>query len=423
MTLLLILITAGVTVFLGFISSVQLLYLESLRLRARELPALVYFRSSLEQRIGLSCEQGALSFSIVKHGTLVILGLLMSLLTVYSHGFTPLAVAEAGGFSLLLMLIGAYFGPQLLYRRTSAHWLAPLAPLIKALAIIVRPVTAIFSFLETLASLGDKENGEEENGSSTEEDLEALIEAGADEGLIEEDDRQLIHSVVALGDKTARQVMTPRASVAAIEQSTTIEDFRKLALERHFSRFPVYGDSIDNILGIVHVRDILELTDEERSQHTVKEFVHPTIVVPETKPLADLFREMQRKHIHLAIVIDEYGETAGIATMEDVVEEVFGEIEDEYDPGAAVAEEQEGVFRISGKVDLDHLHELVDFRPDEETESTTVGGLVTEWLGRVPEVGAVVEQDGIRIEVTDADERHVEQVRVSRANNQSDDKE
>ena len=117
----------------------------------------------------------------------------------------------------------------------------------------------------------------------------------------------------------------------------------------------------------------------------------------------------------MAIVVDEYGDTAGLATMEDVMEEVFGEIQDEYDPVADVKQETEGVYIVAGNVDLDRLHDLLEFRPDEETESTTVGGLVTEWLGHVPQVGEAVERDGIRIEVTAGDERHVEQVRVSRS--------
>ena len=136
--------------------------------------------------------------------------------------------------------------------------------------------------------------------------------------------------------------------------------------------------------------------------------------MPETKPVDDLFREMQKENIHMAIVVDEYGDTAGIATMEDVMEEVFGDIRDEYDPEASVNELSEGVYCVSGNVDLDELYELVDFRPHEEAESTTVGGLVMEKRGHVPEIGEYFEEDGVRFEVTQSDERHVKEVRVSR---------
>jgi magnesium and cobalt exporter, CNNM family len=400
---------------LGLVSFIQLLYLESLRLRARDLPALEYFKNVLEDRIGLKTEDGAFAYSLVKHALLVVLGLTATVATLRDEAADMRGIAEAAGVGMSLMLLSAYVGPQLLYRRTSAKWLTPFAPLLRLVGLVTRPFTSFVSILEALSSLNKDHNGEKENGKSQEDDLEALIEAGADEGLIEEDDRQLIHSVVTLGDKTVRQVMTPRPNVMSIQAGATIEDFRKVAIENHFSRFPVYRESIDEIIGFVHVRDILKLDYSKRVKHTVEEFIHPTQFVPETKPVADLFREMQRNNTHLAIVVDEYGETAGIATMEDVVEEVFGEIEDEYDPKADIKEESAGVFLANGDVDLDLLYELVEFRPDEETESTTIGGLVSEWLGCVPEVGEVAEQDGIRIEVTAADERHVTAVRVSRS--------
>ncbi len=401
------------TTGLVLIAFVQLLYLEAMRLRARDLPALAYFKEELEERIGVDVEQGMLAFSLVKHSLLVLIGL--AVLGAVLRGESPTwgAVLEGSGAAMLFMLAGAYFGPHLLYRRSSARWLAPLAPGLRFVVVVMRPVAGLFTFLETLASLGT-ENGEPENGN-TGEHLEALIEAGADEGLIAEEDRKLIHSVVALGDKTTREVMTPRPNVVAVPEEATMEDARTLAIEHHYSRFPVYREKIDNIIGFLHVRDILRLDYAERSLRTVKDFMHPAKFVPETKPLLDLLREMQSENVHLAIVVDEYGETAGIATMEDVVEEVFGEIHDEYDARPDIVEEDPGVYVLSGTVDLDQLLDLFDFRPDEDTESTTVGGLASEWLGRVPEVGEAVERDGIRLEVTAGDERHVQQVRVSRS--------
>ncbi len=415
MTPLLISVAALLTLALALISLVQLLYLESLRLRARDLPALECFKEEIEQRIGLKTEKGALAFSLIKHSLLVLIGVLAALGVLSAAPLAARAAIEAAAISVALMLLGAYAVPQLLYRRTSGKWLAPLAPLLRLASLMVWPVTSLVSFLETLVSLGDGDSGAKENGSSAEENLEALIEAGADEGLIEEDDRQLIHSVVALGDKTVRQVMTARPAVVSITAKATIEDFRRLAIDNHFSRFPVYRESINNILGTVHVRDIIEIDYDERASQTVEKFVRPTLFVPETKRVADLFREMQRDNIQLAVVVDEYGETAGIVTMEDVVEEVFGEIRDEYDPKADIKVEADGCFIANGDVDLDLLHELVEFRPSEETESTTVGGLVSEWLGRVPAIGESVERDGIRLEVTAGDERHVTEVRVCKS--------
>ncbi len=411
-----VLITVSVlaAALLALVTLVQVLYLESMRLRTRELPALAYFKETLETRLGLETEAGALTFSLIKHLLILLAAVAISGAVARGAPLSWTALAEAALSSAAVLLLCAYLVPQLLYRKTTAAWLSPLVPAFRLLAFAARPITALLGFLQTLATLSDRVEGAGDNGNTSEE-LDALIEAGADEGLIEDGDRQLIRSVVALGDKTVREVMTPRPNIVAIRQDATIEEFRALAIENHFSRIPVYESSIDDIIGFVHVRDMVKLDYEDRARRTVRDLVRPTKFVPETKPVAGLFREMQRDNVHMAIVVDEYGDTAGLVTMEDVVEEVFGEIHDEHDWPADVVQEADGVYLISGHVDLDRLHDLLEFRPGEQTESTTVGGLVTEWLGHVPPVGETVERDGIRIEVTAGDERHVLQVRVSRA--------
>jgi len=164
----------------------------------------------------------------------------------------------------------------------------------------------------------------------------------------------------------------------------------------------------------VYVRDMFELDEQDRHGRLVKELARPIRAVPESKPVNDLLREMQHDGAHMAIVIDEYGNTAGLVTMEDMVEEILGEIHDEHEPERDVQKESDDSFVVTGSLDLDRLHELIGFRPHDETESTTIGGLVTEWLGRVPHVGEKAEREGIRIEVLAGDELKVEQVRVSK---------
>jgi putative hemolysin len=163
------------------------------------------------------------------------------------------------------------------------------------------------------------------------------------------------------------------------------------------------------------VRDMFELDHTERLNHTVRDLVRPIRFVPETKPVNDLLREMQQDGNHIAAVVDEYGSTAGLVTMEDMVEEIVGEIRDEHEPGLDVEVDNQGGYIVSGSFDVDHLHDLVEFRKPEDAESTTVGGLVTEWLGRVPEVGETIERDGVKIEVLGGNELRVEQVRISKA--------
>jgi len=397
---------------LALISFVQLLYAEALRLRAREQPALEFFKETLEDKLGLRTERGALSFSLLQHGLLVLAGAAFCGALLAGNFDWP-RFLEALWAAVGLVLVAAYAVPQALLRKSQAHFLLPLVPALKIAAWLVRPLVVSFEFFTSLAEMGQSEGQANENGNATEE-IEALIEAGADEGLIQEEDRKLLEAVIALGQKTAREVMTPRPNIVAIPQEATMEQLRRLAVEQNYSRIPAYGESIDDITGFLHVRDLLRLDPEARARRRVREFLRPIRFVPETKPIVQLLREMQKENAYMVIVVDEYGSTAGLVTLEDVVEEVFGEIRDEHDEAGDLREEAPGVYLMAGEVDLDRLEELFDLRRDEGTESTTVGGLVTEWLGYVPKQGEVFERNGVRIEVLAADERRVRQVRVSR---------
>lgn len=413
MTTVLLVVLAAVTLLLVPVTFVQMLYLDSLRLRTRERPALTLFKEQLEDRIGLKTERGSFVYSLLKHSLLGLLGVLsLGVAAAFGpvHGW---ALLQACALTFLLMLVAAYIVPQLLYRRTSGHWVVPVLPLIGVLTLLMRPVTGLLTFLQSLAEVNEAK-AEEEEAASTPEDLDALIDAGAEEGLIEEEDRKLIQSAVAFNDKTVREVMTPRPSIVAIQADRTLDELRQLAIHEQYSRIPVLGSSIDQVLGFIHVRDMFELEAEQRRTRTVRELIRKIEVVPETKPVSDLLREMQENGTHMVIVVDEYGNTAGLATMEDLVEELVGEIRDEHEPMVDVKVDADGCFVVAGSYDLDHLEELLEFRPHDETESTTVGGLITEWLGHVPQPGEQVERDGIRIEVLAGNELRVEQVRIAR---------
>ena len=412
MIVVLLIAGAALVLLLAFVSFVQLLYLESLRLRTREYPALEFFKSELAERIGLDTEKGALAFSVLKHGALVLLGVLAAGIAATSGLPFWEAALEAVLAGLLAMLVAAYLVPQTLYRRTAAGWLAPLAGPVRLLALLVSPLTAVLGFLHSLAELGNREEQGAE-GDKQAEEIEALIDAGTEEGIIEEEDRKLIQSVVAFGDKTVREVMTPRPNIVGIEQNRTLEELRQLVINEQYSRIPVYDETIDRVAGFVHVRDMFEMDDEQRERKRVKDLTRPILSVPETKNVQDLLREMQQDQRHMVIVIDEYGHTAGLATMEDLVEEVFGEIHDEHEPGRDVTKDIDGGYVVAGSFDLDGLEELIGFRPAEGTESTTVGGLVTEWAGRVPRPGEAVEREGIRLEVLASNSLRVEKVRAS----------
>jgi CBS domain containing-hemolysin-like protein len=400
---------------LGLMTFVQILYLESLRLRTRDLPSLKFFKETLEDRIGLKTEDGAGAFSLVKHTLLCVVGIL------YFAWFADGAPWHAAIFwqamiAVVLTMVTVCFAlPQLLYRRTSGHWLLPLVPLIRLFAWIARPCVAFLAFFQSLIDLTDDTAATTEVPTSA-ENIEALISAGTEEGLIEEDDRKLIQSVVEFGDKVVREVMTPRPNIVAISAEATLEQLRQLVITEQYSRIPVYEQTIDQVIGFVHVRDMFELEQKEREHGSVRDLVRTMRLVPETKPVSDLMRQMQQENSHMVIVVDEYGNTAGLATMEDLLEVIIGEIRDEHEPESDVTEDGHGGFIVSGSFDLDRIYDLVEnFHPEEDIESTTVGGLVSEWLGHVPKAGESVDRDGIRLEVLVSDGLRVAQVRISRS--------
>jgi putative hemolysin len=409
-------ILAALIILLGLVTlftAIQTLYLEGMRLRTRDLPSLQYFKSTLEPRLNLRSEEGALTFSLWKHTCLVLFGI-MVLAQVIDGGNLSLPVLLEGAIAAwLLMMLCAYLIPQLLFRRTSCHWIGTFMPFYSGAALVIRPLVAALSFLHSLLDITTQEAARDEPATSA-ENIEALITAGTEEGLIQEDDRKLIQSVVAFGDKVVREVMTPRPNIVAIQANETLEALRALVVHEQYSRIPVFAASIDEVVGFVHVRDMFEVPESNRLTRTVRELMRPIRFVPETKPVHDLMREMQQEGAHMVIVVDEYGNTAGLATMEDLVEVILGEIRDEHEPGSDVTEDGKGGYIVSGNFDIARAAEVLDFKPDEDIESTTIGGLVTEWLGRVPQAGESIERDGIRIEVLASDEMRVEQVRLSK---------
>ncbi len=400
-------------VLVTLVTCLQVLYLESLRIRARELPALQFFKETLEAKLGLDMERGSLAFSLVKHIGLGVIGCLAMAAAVEAGNSLGESLAIAAVSSAFYTVLGTYIVPQLFYRRSSGHALVPLIPLFRAILLAMAPLLWALEFLQSLFELSDA--NAREDPTRPEEHIEALISAGEEEGIIEKGDRELIQSVVAFGDKTVREVMTPRPRIVAVREDASLEELRQLVIHEQFSRIPAFDGTIDQIAGFVHVRDLFELDDEQRAQRKVRDIMRPIRAVPESKPVNDLMREMQEEGGHMAVVVDEYGSTAGIVTMEDMVEEIVGEIHDEHEPDRDFHHDADGSYVVSGSFDLGRLGDLLDFHPKDDTESTTVGGLVTEWLGHVPAVGEETEREGIKIRVLAANHLRVDQVRVEKA--------
>ncbi|MEP6593992.1 MAG: hemolysin family protein, partial [Acidobacteriota bacterium] len=244
-------------------------------------------------------------------------------------------------------------------------------------------------------------------------------EAAAEQGLIEGDQRKLLQSIVDFGATLVREVMTPRPDMASIRSDATLDELRALFREQEYSRIPVHKENLDNITGMVFVKDLIRLTGEERGSlrldQDLQHLVRPATFVPETKRVAEMLREFQHKQVQIAIVVDEYGGTAGLVTIEDLLEEIVGEIRDEYDVETEpIVDEGQGAFVFSAKVNIDEVRDRlgVQIEPDG---FETVGGYVLTRVGRVPAVGESFELDGLIVEVLEAERRRIHKVRVRRA--------
>ncbi|MGI9528897.1 MAG: hemolysin family protein [Acidimicrobiia bacterium] len=237
--------------------------------------------------------------------------------------------------------------------------------------------------------------------------------AESSNGVSDADERELIMSVIEFTDTIVREVMVPRTDMITITGDSSTDDAVDLVLSSGRSRIPVTGDSIDHVLGILYARDLLEMFDKEASPHSAAELCHEAYFVPETKQVADLLSEMQAKQQHLAIVVDEFGGTAGIVTIEDLIEEIVGEIADEYDDEEPMVVEDGEGWVVDARLDVDELASLVDTElPSDEWD--TVGGLVLELAGRVPAEGERFEHDGLVLTAVSVQGRRVSKVRVSR---------
>jgi len=304
----------------------------------------------------------------------------------------------------------------MLFNRTRGRWVKRLIWPIRFLLWLMTPITVFVRFFFSVASLAEEQVTAEEE---TEADVDALLEAGEEEGILEESDRELVRSAVEFGDKLVREVMTPRPAIFAVPGTTTLEQFLVLLREHNFSRVPVYSGSIDNITGIAFAHDLLQITDEEARARTVASIQHSAVFVPETKRVYELLREMQREKQHMRIVIDEYGGVSGLVTIEDLLEEIVGEIRDEHEDDAEPVREPGGVWLVPGNFPVAQLPDLFGEQAGlsdlgEAYEATTLGGLVSEFEGRIPLAGEVVvlKEAGLRIEVVASTDRRVERLRV-----------
>ena len=319
-------------------------------------------------------------------------------------------------FVAIFILICEHVLPMLIARRDPERVLEVLLPPFDVAARFLQPLT---NSLVRLIVDGRRERqaAAAANGDADENREPAPVgnAPGAAEGLIERDERKLLQSIVDFGDTLVREVMTPRPDIVAIAEDATVDQLRALFREQEYSRIPVYKENLDNILGIVFVKDLIRLeAADPGSAPGLHRLVRPATFVPETKRVSELLKEFQRKQVQLAVVVDEYGGTAGLVTIEDLLEEIVGEIRDEYDVETeAIVDEGHGSFVFSGKVSFDEVRDRLDVGIEPEGFET-VGGYVLTRVGRVPAVGESFEIDGLVVEVLEAERRRIHRVRLRR---------
>jgi len=347
----------------------------------------------------------------------LMLGLIFSLATVLLAVVTGRSGINFASLSTLLACVAVYIIlcehvlPSIIVRRNPEAVLLAILPPFSFLARLMSPISG---GLVELLSTGRPERPaapQEQTDDAQGEVAHAYLEAGEEQGLIEGDERRLLQSIVDFGGTLVREVMTPRPDIVAIQADATVAQLRALFREQEYSRFPVFKENLDNILGVIRVKDLLQL-DDPASDQPMMPLARPATFVPETKRVPELLKEFQRRQVQMAIVVDEYGGTAGLVTIEDLLEEIVGEIRDEDDVESdPIVDEGNGSYVFSAKVSFDELRDRLDLEIESEGFET-VGGYVLSRVGRVPAVGETLEVDGMSVEVLEAERRRIHKVRI-----------
>jgi putative hemolysin len=376
-------------------------------------------RGTRDDRLGFYLDDPILLFVPAR----LLLGLIFSLATMCIAILTGATGLQSIGLLLLFVavfiLVCEHVLPMLLVRNNPERALQLLLPPFDVAARFMHPLTA---GLVRLIDQGRRERerppapGSDASQEEAGEVTHAYLEAGAEQGLIEGDERRLLQSIVDFGGTLVREVMTPRPDIVAIREDATIRDLFLLFREQEYSRFPVFRENLDNIVGFVFVKDLIQLIDQSiPNDAPIDRLLRPGTFVPETKRVPELLKEFQRKRVQVAIAVDEYGGTAGLVTIEDLLEQIVGDIRDEYDvESEPIVDEGTGTYVFSAKVSIDEFRERLGVEIEGDGFET-VGGYVLARAGRVPSVGETFEIDGLIVEVLEAERRRIHKVRVRKA--------
>ena len=410
MAMILWIIVLGLMVVASSVAS----YLRLLMRRLTPMGARALFKTADPRRIRADRERVGVSISALHGVAMALYSIGVASLFIFHHSG---AAWESLGAALILVLATIVIFDQLIPFILVARHDEPEAilrqwlPLLRAAVYLALPVTFPILISTTIARLLETPE-EEAELPRPQRGLKELIESGEEAGLIEKGERELLQSVVEFSDKVAREVMTPRPEIAAVEIDMSVDELRNLFRQKRYTRYPVYSKVLDQIEGVVSVRDLTELSPEDQKYATLRTLLRPVRFVPETKPIRDLLKELQKTTIQLAMVIDEYGSVSGLVTVEDLVEELVGEIRDEVEPHERdITKESATTYLVAGHTELAQLADQLNL-DIESGDYSTVSGLVLAKLGHMPAVHEKVEANGARFEILEVNRRTVLKARL-----------
>ena len=372
------------------------------------------FENEIEPKLKINRRSGGRTFRILGHFWLAFLVLETTRGVVYFVPGTWESFVEFCVFLTLEVVILMHFIPDMLLYRTTGRWLLPLVPIIRLAMFVAWPARIFLEGTESLARISEKDFDQTPE-QRTEEGIEALVEQAEEEGIIEPEQASLIEQVVEFSDKRVREVMTPRPNIVAIAAEATLEELHTKFIDLHFARMPVYERELDDIFGVAHAQDLLHIADSDLPKRKVRELARTALFVPETKVGSELLREMRHKDQPMAIIIDEHGLVTGLATVEDLVEEIVGESgRNGANPAPDVMREPDGSLILRGSMGIGDVEELLGVQFGEKSDEavTTVAGLLSHVLGKVPAPGDAIDLEDYRFEVLEANQRKVLRLRV-----------
>ncbi len=374
------------------------------------------FEAEIEPKLKINRRSGGRTFRILGHFWLAFVVLETTRGVVYLVPNRWEAGVQFLVFLTLEVVVLMHFIPDMLLYRTTGRWLVPLLPLIRAAMWLVWPIRVFLEGTESLARISEQEMERTEE-QRTEEGIEALVEVAEEEGIIEPEQADLIEQVVEFSDKRVREVMTPRPDVVSLPAEASLEEMHAKYEETKFAKMPVYEKSPDDIIGVVQVQDLLQVADADLPKRKVRELLKPILFVPETKIGSDLLREMRQKGQSMVVVIDEHGSVAGIATVEDLVEEIVGESSSgSTQPAPDAVREADGSLVLRGSMSISDVEKLLGLQFGDQSDETvtTVAGLLSHALGKVPAPGDRIDLAGYRFEVLESNQRKVLRLRARR---------